>query len=73
MDSGYSFAIHLHPGKDLPALPPTGLKSTDDARRLKVVAEIDAAGKMVFAPGPSPSIYAYARTTKEISFEFPLN
>jgi hypothetical protein len=40
MGGGKVVVIDLPPGKDLPALPPAGLNSTQDARRLRVVAEI---------------------------------
>jgi hypothetical protein len=61
MGGGKTLAVELQPGKELPALPPSGLKSADDIKRLKAAAEIDMAGKGVFAPGPNPSIYAYTR------------
>lgn len=74
MGGGKVVAIDLPPGKDLPALPPNGLNSIEDAKGLKVVAQIDTAAKVIFAPGPGPSIYAYVRTTIQRNlFRIPLN
>jgi Tol biopolymer transport system component len=73
MGGGKVIAIELPPGEDLPALPPAGLNSAEDARRLSVIAEIDTAGKVIFAPGPHSSIYAYARLTVQRNlFRIPL-
>ncbi|HZD49599.1 MAG TPA: hypothetical protein VE178_12730, partial [Silvibacterium sp.] len=58
-----TFAIALPPGRELPVLPPSGLKSLEDVKRLNVVAEFDTTGMGTFAPGPDPSIYAYTRLT----------
>jgi DNA-binding winged helix-turn-helix (wHTH) protein/Tol biopolymer transport system component len=63
MGGGIVVAIGLPPGKDLPALPLAGLNSVEDIKALNGVAEIDMAGKVIFAPGPDPSIYAYSRLT----------
>jgi dipeptidyl aminopeptidase/acylaminoacyl peptidase len=60
---GKTVVLGLAEGKDLPDLPPGGLKSAEDAQGLKVVAEIDMNGKAVFAPGPNPFVYAYTRVT----------
>ena len=60
---GKTVVLGLAEGKDLPDLPPGGLKSAEDAQGLKVVAEIDMHGKAVFAPGPNPFVYAYTRVT----------
>ena len=38
---GKTIVIGLPPGKDLPMLPPSGLKSVDDITGLNVVADID--------------------------------
>jgi eukaryotic-like serine/threonine-protein kinase len=63
MGGGTVVAIALPPGKDLPQLPTTGLNSIEDIKRMNVVAEIDMAGKVIFAPGPDPSVYAYSQLT----------
>jgi hypothetical protein len=51
----------LQPGEELPKLPPDGLKSIEDARRLNAITEIDMSDKALFAPGPNPTVYAYTR------------
>jgi DNA-binding winged helix-turn-helix (wHTH) protein/Tol biopolymer transport system component len=61
MGGGKTLAFELRPGKELPVLPPSGLKSAEDMKGLKAAAEFDMTGKGVFAPGPNPSIYAYTR------------
>jgi len=63
MGGGKVVVIRLPPGKDLPILPPTGLNSVEDTKGLNVVAEIDMAGKMMFAIGRDPSVYAYSLVT----------
>jgi eukaryotic-like serine/threonine-protein kinase len=60
---GKTLTFELPPGKDLPVLPPSGLKSAEDAKGLKVAGEIDMTGKSIFAPGPDPSVYAFTRLT----------
>jgi hypothetical protein len=73
MGGGKTIVIGLPAGKDLPVLPPSGLKSAEDVKGLNVVAVIDMAGKTVFAPGPNPSIYAYSRLTVQRNlFRIPL-
>jgi DNA-binding winged helix-turn-helix (wHTH) protein/Tol biopolymer transport system component len=70
---GKTIVIGLSPGKDLPMLPPSGLKSVDDIKGLNVVADIDTTGMGVFAPGPNPSVYAYSRVTVQRNlFRIPL-
>ena len=74
MGGGKVVVLDLPPGKDLPTLPPNGLNSIDDMKGLKAVAEIDTGGKVIFAPGPNPSIYAYTRATVQRNlFRIPLN
>ncbi len=63
MGGGTVVVISLAPGKDLPVLPPAGVNSVEDTKGLNVVAEIDMAGKVIFAIGPDPSVYAYSRVT----------
>ena len=46
--------LGLAEGKDLPDLPPGGLKSAEDAKGLKVVAEIDMNGKVCLRSGSQP-------------------
>jgi hypothetical protein len=73
MGGGKAFAIGLPAGEELPTLPPAGLKSAEDVKRLNVVAVIDTTGLSFFAPGPNPSIYAYARVTVQRNlFRIPL-
>jgi DNA-binding winged helix-turn-helix (wHTH) protein len=73
MGGGNTIVIGLPAGRELPELPPSGLKSAQDARGLNVVAEIDMTGKTVMAPGPDPSVYAYSRTTVQRNlFRIPL-
>jgi hypothetical protein len=70
---GKTIVVGLPPGKDLPMLPPAGLKSVEDIKGLNVVADIDTTGMGVFAPGPNPSIYAYSRVTVQRNlFRIPL-
>jgi hypothetical protein len=70
---GKTIVIGLPPGKELPVLPPAGLKSAEDIKGVNVVAEIDMTGKSDFAPGPDPSIYAYSRMTVQRNlFMIPL-
>jgi hypothetical protein len=74
MGGGEVVVIGLPDGVDLPILPPTGLKSVEDARRLNVVAEIDTKGMTHFVPGPNPSVYAYVQATIQRNlFRIPLN
>lgn len=71
---GKTVVLGLAEGKDLPDLPPGGLKSAEGAKGLKVVAEIDMNGKTVFAPGPSPLVYAYTRVTVQRNiYRIPLD
>jgi len=73
MDGGETVVIGLPPGKELPTLPSSGLKSPEDARGLNVVAVIDMKDKAILAPGPDPSVYAYVRLTVQRNlFEIPL-
>jgi hypothetical protein len=60
---GKTVVLALPEGKELPELPPGGLKSAEDTRGLKVIAEIDMKEKTVMAPSSSPSVYAYTRVT----------
>ncbi len=74
MGGGEVVVIGLPDGKDLPMLPPTGLKSVEDVKRLNVVAGIDSTGMTYFVPGPNPSVYAYVRATIQRNlFRIPLN
>jgi DNA-binding winged helix-turn-helix (wHTH) protein/Tol biopolymer transport system component len=63
MGGGKTIAVAMPSDGELPTLPPDGLSSVEDARRLNVVAEIDMSDKTIFAPGPNPSVYAYSRVT----------
>jgi dipeptidyl aminopeptidase/acylaminoacyl peptidase len=63
LGGGRTIAIGLPPDKELPVLPPSGLKSAKDVKGLKVVGDIDMTGLGYFVPGPNPSIYAYTKVT----------
>jgi DNA-binding winged helix-turn-helix (wHTH) protein/Tol biopolymer transport system component len=63
MAGGKTIVIALPAGKELPDLPPSGLKPADDLKGLNVVTEIGMTGRAIFAPGPDPSVYAYSRMT----------
>jgi hypothetical protein len=74
MGGGKAYVIALPSGQSLPALPPGGIRSAKDLKGLNVVAVIDMTGKSLFAPGPNPTIYAYARMTVQRNlFRIPLN
>ena len=71
---GKVFVIGLPSGKSIPALPASGIKSEADLKDLNAIAVIDMRGKLLFAPGPSPSVYAYSRLTVQRNlFRVPLN
>jgi Tol biopolymer transport system component/DNA-binding winged helix-turn-helix (wHTH) protein len=71
---GKMVVLGLPEAKDLPELPPGGLKSAEDVKGLKVLAEIDMNGKAVIAPGPDPSVYAYTRVTVQRNiYRIPLD
>ena len=73
MGGGKVYVIALPTGKSLPALPLSGIKSTEDLKGLNVVSVIDITGMSIFAPGPNPSTYAYARLTVQRNlFRIPL-
>jgi hypothetical protein len=63
MAGGKTIVIALPDGTEVPYLPPSGLKPTDDLNGLNVVTEISMTRKAIFAPGPDPSVYAYSRMT----------
>jgi serine/threonine protein kinase/Tol biopolymer transport system component len=74
MGGGKTIAIALPEGKELPNIPPSGFKSVEDVKGVDVVAEIDMKDKTVFAPGPSPSVYAYVKATVQRNlFRIPLD
>jgi hypothetical protein len=74
MGPGKTIVIGLPPGKELPELPSSGVKSVEEAERLNVVAEIDTTGMTYFVPGPNLSTYAYVRATIQRNlFRIPLN
>jgi hypothetical protein len=74
MGGGKTIVIGIPAGKELPKLPPGGLKSADDVKGVNVFAEIDMKDKTIFAPGPDPSIYAYVKATVQRNlFTIPLN
>jgi hypothetical protein len=54
MAGGKTIVIGLSAGKEVPDLPTSRVKPTDDPKGLNVVAEIDMTGKAIFAPGPIP-------------------
>jgi len=74
MGGGKVYVIALPAGKSLPTLPPSGIRSAQDLKGLNVVSVIDMTGISIFAPGPNPSTYAYARLTVQRNlFSIPLN
>ncbi|GAC1673166.1 MAG: hypothetical protein PVS2B2_06150 [Candidatus Acidiferrum sp.] len=74
MGGGKAYVIALPEGKAFPILPPGGIKSAEDLKGTDVVAVIDTTGMSLFAPGPNPSIYAYARLTVQRNlFRIPVN
>jgi eukaryotic-like serine/threonine-protein kinase len=74
MGGGKAYVIALPAGKSLPPLPPSGIRSAEDLKGLNVVSVIDMTGISLFAPGPNPSIYAYAHMTVQRNlFRIPLN
>jgi Tol biopolymer transport system component/DNA-binding winged helix-turn-helix (wHTH) protein len=71
---GKTIVLTLPEGKELPDLPPGGLKSAEDAKGLKVLAEIDMNGRAIFVPGPNPFVYAYTRVTVQRNiYRIPLD
>jgi serine/threonine protein kinase len=55
-----TFVLSLPPGKSLPTLPASGVKSANDLAGLPVVHIIE---RQNIHPGPSPSVYAFTQTT----------
>lgn len=53
-----TYVIELAPGRALPDLPPGGISSAADLRRLRAVRVLD--GSTIF-PGPTASVYALER------------
>ena len=54
-----TLVLPLPHGRDLPPLPPSGIKSPEDVARLPGVKTIDA----VILPGATTSVYVFARTS----------
>ena len=74
MGGGKTIAIALPKGKELPKLPLSGFKSPEEVKGAHIVAKIDMKDKTVFAPGPTPSIYAYVKATVQRNlFRIPLD
>ena len=74
MGQGKVIAIGLLPGRELPALPRSGMKSIEDTKRLNIVSEVDTTGMTFFVPGPNPTVYAFARATVQRNlFRIPLH
>ena len=57
---GGTFVLPVAAGKSFPALPPSGLHSQRDAAAVRGAQKIDL---WAAAPGPSPSIYAFTKTS----------
>ena len=71
MGGGVTVAIALSDGKQLPELPSHVYDSVEQVKG--AVAKIDMSGKTIFAPGPNPSVYAYAKATVQRNlFSIPL-
>jgi eukaryotic-like serine/threonine-protein kinase len=56
------FAVPLRPGQVLPALPPAGIRSYEDASALPGAKPFPASGAF---PGPNPSVYAFPKFTAQ--------
>jgi len=54
MGGGNAFVIGLPAGKELPALPDSGLKSVQDVKGLNVVAVIDMTGMVALCSRSEP-------------------
>ncbi len=73
LGGGTTIAMSVPPGAEFPNLPPGGFKSAGDTGA-NVVSKIDMKDKIVFSPGPNPSIYAYVRATVQRNlYRIPLN
>jgi len=59
-ESGRTFAIPVTPGKMLPALPASGIRSRAELGAMPCVEVIE---KGVVSPGPGPSTYAFSKQT----------
>jgi Tol biopolymer transport system component len=59
---GKTFALPIPPGKPLPALPSSGVKSAEEAASLPGAHVIDHGN---IAPGNDPSVYAYAKVIEQ--------
>jgi Tol biopolymer transport system component/predicted Ser/Thr protein kinase len=55
-----TFVFQLRPGESFPPLSPSGFKSETELAKLAPVRIMDRQGMY---PGPSPSVYAYTKTT----------
>jgi len=55
-----TFVVPVPPGKSLPRLPPSGLKTEADLARVPGVKVIEQG---LVSPGPNPSVYAFPRTS----------
>ena len=65
-----TYAIPLRRGSMLPDLPPGGVKSSDDLKKLPSAQTID---EVVASPGTSPSTYAFTKTSVHRNlFRIPL-
>lgn len=56
------YSIPLRPGQVVPALPPKGIHSAEEASRLPGAKLLPAQGEF---PGPNPSLYAYPKFTSQ--------
>jgi hypothetical protein len=61
-EAGKTFALPIPPGKPLPALPSSGVKSAEEAASLPGAHVIDHGN---IAPGNDPSVYAYAKVIEQ--------
>ena len=62
MGIGSTYVIGLSAGRPWPALPPEGIRSAADVKRLPVKRAIDAVGS---SRGPTADIYAYVKTNAQ--------
>jgi serine/threonine protein kinase len=56
------YSVPLRPGQVLPALPPDGIHSPEEAAKLPGAKLLPAQGEF---PGPNPSIYAFPKFTSQ--------
>jgi hypothetical protein len=61
-ETGKTFAVPIPPGKSIPDLPSSGVKSPEEAASLRGVHVIEHGN---VSPGRDPSVYAYTNVTEQ--------